>query len=197
MLVIIESKFTTGAWVVIILIPIFLALFLKIRHHYLQVDRELAVNVADANFYLHKAAYLKPKVILPVSKIHRGTLAAIKFARHTSSDVTAVAVDIDPEKTRALQVIWQQLDVNIPLVILESPYRSVLAPLRKYIYDQDHRDPEQGLCMVVVPKAITTRWWHHLLHNHRAIMLRAVLYYTHRNRGSTRIFVDVPYQLKY
>lgn len=195
LLVIIDSKFLTGAWVIIILIPVCLIVFTKIHRHYSEIDHQLAVTVEVARNYLHKTEDLRPKVILPVSKIHRGTLAAIKFARSASNDVTAVAVDINPQQTRELQMAWQQLEISMPLVILASPYRSVMSPLRHFINQQDHRDPHKGLCMIVLPKAVTTRWWHALLHNHRATLFKALLYYNRKHKGNTRIFVDVPYHL--
>jgi hypothetical protein len=85
----------------------------------------------------------------------------------------------------------------VPLVILESPYRSAIEPLKKYIKQQDQRDPERGLCMLVFPQAIPTKWWHDMLHNQRSLLLKTLLLLNRKHKGGTRVFVDVPYQLKH
>ncbi|CAM4387516.1 MAG: Potassium transporter KimA [Legionellaceae bacterium] len=194
--VIIESKFQEGAWAIVILIPIICSVFLKIRYHYKYVEKELEVTLDEAKAYLHRLEQVYPKVILPVSKMHRGTLAALEFARSVSPDVTAVLINHKQEETDKVQKIWKDLAPKIPLIILESPYRSTILPLKRFIQEQDRRDPELGLCMLVLPEAIPYRWWHYFLHNQRATLLKASLYYNRRHKGNTRIFVDVPYQLK-
>lgn len=196
LLVIIESKFSEGAWLIAILVPIASSIFLKIHHHYKQVDRELAVTVEEAQHYLHKMDRVHPKIILPISKMHRGTLAALQFALQASPDVTAVLVNVKQEATDKVKRMWEQLNLKVPLVVLDSPFRATIIPLKKFIREQDLREPERGLCMLVLPEAIPTRWWHYFLHNQRATLLKASLYYNRRHKGNTRIFVDVPYQLK-
>jgi amino acid transporter len=196
LLVIIESKFDDGAWLVVICIPILLLIFYKIYHHYNMVDKELSISPEEANQYLDAISDVRPKVILPVSRIHIGTLTALNFAKSVSDDVTAVAVAVDPERIRKLEEQWQKLKIQIPLVILESPYRSAVGPLKKFIKQQDQRNPERGLCMLVFPQAIPTRWWHDVLHNQRSMLLKTSLLLNRKHKGGTRIFVDVPYQLK-
>jgi amino acid transporter len=196
LLVIIESKFSEGALLVVICVPIFLFIFYKIHQHYVVVDRELSISVEEANTYLDKIADIRPKVILPVSRIHIGTLTALNFANAVSDDVTAVAVALDAEKIAELQKDWQQLNIKVPLVILESPYRAAISPLKKFIRRQDLREPERGLCMLVFPQAVPTRWWHDILHNQRSMLLKTSLLLNRKHKGGTRIFVDVPYQLK-
>jgi len=196
LLVIIESKFLAGAWLVVICVPVFLLIFYKIHQHYVVVDRELSMTTIQANQYLDKISGIQPKVILPVSHIHIGTLAALNFAKSVSDDVTAVAVAVDPEQTAELAQDWEELNIHVPLVVLESPYRSALDPLKKFIRQQDLREPERGLCMLVFPQAIPTRWWHDILHNQRSVLLKASLLLNRKHKGGTRVFVDVPYQLK-
>lgn len=194
--VIVESKFLEGAWITVILICSAPILFFAVHKHYKTVDYELSVKVDEANQYLQTMASVKPKVIVPISRIHRGTLAALNFAQHIGDDVTAVTVEIEPKRTEKLRSVWSQLHINIPLVVLPSPYRETITPLRRFIKEQDSRDPERGLCMIVMPEAVPTRWWHYLLHNQRAPLLKAALFLNRKYKGSTRIFVDVPYQLK-
>ncbi len=194
--VIIESKFLEGAWITVFLIGGAPIIFYAVRKHYLGVEQELSVKVEEANTYLDETANIKPKVLVPVSRMHRGTLAALNFAQHVSDDVIAVSVDINYKATEKLKNIWAQLNINIPLVILPSPYRETVMPLKRFIREQDKREPERGLCMIVMPEAIPSRWWHYLLHNQRAMLLKASLLLNRRHKGSTRIFVDVPYQLR-
>lgn len=197
LLVIVESKFQQGAWLVIICVPAMLMVFNKIHQHYVAVIHELNVTPEEANAYLADISGVRPKVILPVSRIHRGTLTALNFARQVSDDVTAVAVAVDEEQIKRLETDWAALDIHVPLIILESPFRSAIAPLKKFIKQQDQRNPERGLCMLVFPQAIPTKWWHDMLHNQRSLLLKASLLLNRKHKGGTRIFVDVPYQLKH
>lgn len=194
--VIIESKFMEGAWLVVLCVPFLLMGFYKVHHHYTAVDHELSMTPIQANDYLDKISGLKPKVILPVSRIHRGTLAALNFAQGVSDDVTAVAVALEPVQTKKLESDWKLLNIQVPLVILESPYRAAIDPLKKFIRQQDNREPERGLCMLVFPQAIPTKWWHDMLHNQRSLFLKASLMFNRKHKGGTRVFVDVPYQLE-
>jgi len=196
LLVIIESKFLEGAWIVIICVPAILFIFYKIHQHYMVVDRELSITPEQANLYLDQISGIKPKVIVPVSRIHQGTLTALHFAQSVSDDVTAVAVAVDPQQIMKLEESWQQLNIRVPLEILESPYRAAIEPLKKFIRQQDLREPERGLCMLVFPQAIPTKWWHDMLHNQRSLLLKTSLLLNRKHKGGTRIFVDVPYQLK-
>lgn len=194
--IIIESKFLEGAWIVVLCVPVILFMFYKIRQHYDLVERELTLTPVEAREYLHKLEGIEPKVILPVSRIHRGTLAALNFACSVSMDVTAVAVDLDHDQIVELQKGWNEIGISVPLIILPSPYRSAIQPLLNFIKKEDLREPERGLCMLVMPEAVPTKWWHHLLHNQRAMLLKTSLYYNRKHKGGTRIFVDVPYQLR-
>jgi amino acid transporter len=195
LMVIIESKFLEGAWLVIICVPFLLTIFYKIHKHYVIVDRELTITTEEANTFLQTVTGIVPKVILPVSRIHNGTLAALNFAQSISNDVLAVAVAIEPEKTAKLAEDWEHLNIKVPLVVLESPYRSAIVPLKNFIRQHDQRNPERGLCMLVFPQAIPTKWWHDMLHNQRSLLLKASLMFNRKHKGGTRIFVDVPYQL--
>jgi amino acid transporter len=193
---IILSKFFSGAWITVALLVVFPMIFFAVYRHYQQLDKELAVTINEANDYLLKMSKLKPKVIVPVSRIYKGTLAALEFAQHVSDDVIAVVVDVKPANTEKLRCLWMQLAINVPLVVLPSPYREVIGPLKRFILKEDHREPERGLCMVVMPEAITARWWQFFLHNQYAAVLKAsMLLSQSANVFSPRVFVSVPYKL--
>jgi amino acid transporter len=194
--VIVESKFAQGAWVTLLLIPAILALFRVVRKQYVKVGRELSPRAGGIGLWLRKLDRAKPKVVVPVAKIHRGTLAALHFARSLSDDVTAVTVDVDPITTGNLELAWRALRVPEPLVVLPSPYRSIIAPLMEFLDTVDAREPERGQAVVVLPLFVPGRWWHHLLHNQTALMLKAALLFRKRpDGGDARVIVDVPYRL--
>ncbi len=195
LLVIIESKFLEGAWLVILFVPVLLMMFYKIHQHYIWAERQLAMTLTQAKEYLRKNEGIKQKVILPIARIHRGTLAALNFAQSVSDDVKAVSINLNQTDTDQLIKDWESLESDVPLHILESPYRSAVLPLLRFINKEDLREPQRGLCMLVLPEAIPSKWWHELLHNQRAMLLKASLFYNRKHAGETRIFVDVPYQL--
>lgn len=195
--VIIESKFVEGAWIIILLIPVVLFLFKKVKRHYRKVTRELSPRMGGIGQCLRVLSAHEPKVVVPVSKLHHGTLAALNHARSLSRDVTAVVVDLEPAATAELKLAWNALRFPEPLVVLSSPYRSIVAPLMDYLDQVDAREPERGPAVVVLPLFVPRRWWHHLLHNQTALMLKAALLYRRGpETADARIIVDVPYHLK-
>ncbi|WP_395946961.1 APC family permease [Caedibacter taeniospiralis] len=196
-LVVIESKFLEGAWIIIIALPLLILTFYRIYHHYRLADQELSLS-ADAGLIeasLQKKTELK--VVVPVSKLHKGTIAALSFARQISPDVTPVTINIDPEKTARLQKQWQELNFKEELVVLDSHYQSLTRPLIKFIRRTDLTMPERGLAVLVLPKAETTKLWHSFLHNQKTALLRWGLKSVSKTetKGQTRIIVEVPYQL--
>jgi amino acid transporter len=190
--VIIESKFLYGAWVVVIIIPLLMWMFRSIKRHYQQVDREVTAIKTPSTLQLRGTS--EYKVVIPVSRLNRATLGALQFARTLSKDVTAVMVDIEPGKTQALRDSWPESVVDVPLIVLESPYRSVIEPLLDFLDEVDKREPERGLAVVVLPEVVPSRWWHHILHNQTALLLKGVLLYRSTNLGHERIVINVPYR---
>lgn len=193
--VIVESKFAEGAWITLLLIPAILMLFRTIRRQYLRIGRELSPRTGGIGLWLRRLDRATPKVVVPVAKIHRGTLAALHFARTLSDDVTAVTVDVDREGTATLRLAWRALGIREELVVLPSPYRSIIAPLTAFLDTVDRREPERGPAVVVLPLFVPGRWWHHLLHNQTALLLKAALLFRKRGAAEGRVIVDVPYRL--
>lgn len=197
LIVIIDSKFTEGAWIVLLILPLLLWLFHTISKHYTHTDAELAHSVSQQLIDLSWQT-TRAKVVVPVSKLHKGTIAALSFAHSLSDDVIAVHVDTESDKTLLLKQEWEKYTLPIPLLILESPYQSSTQPLLDYIKVRDDTEPERGLTVIVVPKALPAKAWHYLLHNQKTILLRAGLSALSRqyDQGKTRVFVEVPYQLR-
>jgi amino acid transporter len=196
LLFIIESKFLGGAWVVVLLIPLLLVMFVRIKAHYLDVAQQMSPRLGGLGEWLPWVHKFHPKVVVPVSKMHPGTLAALQFARAISDDITAVIVDLDPVQTARVRLTWRALRFKEKLVVLESPYRSVIEPVMTYLNEVDLREPERGLAVVVLPEFLASRWWENVLHNQTALLLKAELLMRKGPRGDNRIVIDVPYRLR-
>jgi hypothetical protein len=111
---------------------------------------------------------------VPISGVHRAVVEALDYARTISSDVRAVYVNGNPEITKRLQEDWKYWGDGVPLIVLQSPYRSLLEPLLKYIECVDGERPDDFLT-VVLPEFVPARWWQHLFHNQRALLIKGAL----------------------
>jgi len=192
LLVISISKFREGAWVTVLLIPIIVTAFLRVRTHYEQVSKQLSLRGLPPD--------LKPlpplRLVVPVSGVHRGIIEAMDFAQSISKDVTAVYIELDPGSGEKISKEWNCWWPDVPLVILQSPYRSIVQPLMDYLDEDDHKHNDGTLAAVVLPEFIPARWWHALLHNQTSILIKTALLYRQRTSGNQRIIIDVPYRLK-
>jgi amino acid transporter len=196
LLVIISTKFLHGAWMVILLIPAFVWMFHTIHHHYITLAEQLSLEGLQPEKWTGLASRRRQKVLVLVSGVHRGTLAALRFARSLSRDVTAIVVDVEPQVTERIRERWPAWGQDVPLVVLDSPYRSTLVPLLVYLDKVDQREPERGAAVVVLPEFVPARWWHELLHNRTARMIKQALVYRRGRTGKDRVIVDVPYHLQ-
>ncbi len=179
------TKFAEGAWLVLILIPALVILFQRIHQHY----QTLSLNLSLENFG-EAPPMPRHRIILPVSAVHQGTLAALKYAQMLSEDVTAVHVSIDPEEAERVRQQWEAWGKGVRLVILESPYRLFLEPLIKYIDEIAAKRQPNETITIVVPQFVPRRWVYNLLHTQTAMLLRLVLLF---KRGI--VITDVPYQV--
>ncbi len=174
--VIVATKFLLGAWVVVVTIPIVVSLFLAIRRHYRYVAARLSIQGIAPRSYLpipKVKAVTHPAVVL-VGQLHRGTLDALDYARLISDEVVAVHVDIGLTDRAKLQAAWQDLQSDIPLEILESPYRSVGDALTHFLTLFEEQRPGVFLTLII-PAFVTKNWWEGLLHNQTAFFLKAAL----------------------
>ena len=113
-------------------------------------------------------------VLVPISGIHRAVVQALDYSKTLSSDVRAVYVSVDPDATERLRAEWSTSGNGVQLVLLDSPYRSLMEPLLEYV-DQLSRNEVPGYVTVVLPEFVPARWWHHLFHNQRALLIKAAL----------------------
>ena len=195
LVVLVVSKFVAGAWIVALLIPIVVYGFHTINKHYISLAQQLSLRGSAPEPWTNLASHKRHKVVVPIAGVHRGTLAALHFARSMSADVTAVLVDADSRDTELVRERWKEWGHGVPLVVLESPYRSTIGPILRYLNEVDARDPERGAAVVVLPEFVPARWWQHLLHNQTAVLLKTLLHYRTGQTRRDRVIIDVPYHL--
>ncbi|MBF8257035.1 MAG: Amino acid permease-associated region [Anaerolineales bacterium] len=184
MLVFATTKFREGAWIILVLVPILVTVFFSIHRHYKALARNLSLED-----YGPPPQVRRHRVLLAVSGVHRGTLAALRYARSLSDDVTAVHVSIDDAEAERVREKWETWGDGVRLVMLDSPYRLLLEPLLAYIQEiAAQRQPGETIT-IVVPQFVPNSWWSNLLHTQTALWLRMALMYK-----PGIVITDVPYQ---
>lgn len=184
--VIVITRFSHGAWVVLVLLPLLVVAFRAVQHHYRDVARQLSLD---------RLRTIEPvrrhTALVLISGVHRGVIPALAFAQSIAPDnTTALYVDLDEEQTERIRQKWCQWGNGVPLVVLQSPYRSLIRPLLHYV-DQLESQYEDDVVSVVLPEFIPSRWWEHFLHNQTALMLRTILLFRRHV-----VVISVPYHLE-
>ncbi|MCB5164333.1 APC family permease [Streptomyces bambusae] len=185
LVIVLVTKFTHGAWLVVIAMPVLFLGMKGVRRHYDQVARQVALLPED-----------KPKrparhhVVVLVAAVHAPTLKALGFAQTLRPDtLVALTVAADEEADR-LRADWAARDLGVPLKILHSPYREVVGPVLAHVQELTAEDPA-GVVSVVIPEYVVGRWWEQPLHNQNALRLKARLLFT-----PGVAVIDVPYLLE-
>ncbi|RBY91190.1 DNA-binding protein [Blastococcus sp. TF02A-30] len=169
LVIIVITKFTHGAWLVIVAMPILFGLMRAIHRHYDHVADQL---VPDSDSRMLPS---KVHAVVLVSKVHKPTLRALAFARATRPDaLTALTVNVDDADTRQLQADWERFDIPVPLTVIESPYREITRPVVDFVKGI-RRDSPRELVVVFVPQYVVGHWWENVLHNQSALRLRTRL----------------------
>jgi amino acid transporter len=185
LIIILLTRFTHGGWIVVILLPAIVWVFLRIHTHYQSTAEQLSLEDYGAPPRIRRH-----RVVVPIAGVHRGVLEALNYARTLSNDVTAVYVETDPEATAKLREKWARWGDGVRLEVLGSEYRSIIEPLIRYL-DRVDACQRDDVITVVMPQFLPSRWWHNILHNQTALLLRLALLF----RRST-VVTDVPYRLK-
>jgi amino acid transporter len=161
------TKFLAGAWIVVIVIPVLVVMFLGVNRHYRRVARQLSLDAFGAPMRPRRH-----RVILTIGGVHRGTLRALNYARALSPDVTAVHVSLDPDEEQKVRAKWETWGDGVRLVIIPSPYRALIEPLLDYIRSVARQRQPGEILTVVVPQFVPERALHNVLHMQTAFVLQ-------------------------
>lgn len=181
------AKFTQGAWLVIISIPLLVVLFYKIRAHYDKLGEQLRL---DEQEWKRREKIVEPKVIIPISGVSKVVAQSIQYARSISNDITAISIIFHEDEERKLREKWEKFYPDIELKVIYSPYRTILSPMLDYI-NEIEKQTKGAPITILMPQFIVKKWWHTLLHNQTAIVLRFFLILK-----KDIVIATLPYHLK-
>jgi amino acid transporter len=185
------TKFTHGAWIVLLAIPILVAICVQISRHYRHVAAQLEIRQGDLDeLWTTAPGDSSQTVIVPVEGLDRAVLRTIEYARSSSRNVTAVYITDDVKEAETLRSEWEEMIPDVPMVIVESPYRALVAPFLAYIDAVDRAHP-QGRITVVLPEFVPAHEWQSFLHNQSATRLRRAV----SKRPNTAV-ANILYQLR-
>ena len=182
--IVVVTKFSHGAWIICIVIPMLILLMRGIHKHYQRAAAELAVSTPLDPHDIHHT------VIVPVSQLNRVARQTLAYARSISDNVTAVHVNDNSEELDDFQRKWEKIGTDIPLILIESPYRALIGPLMSYLDEVEKQRPGDTIT-VVLPEFVAHHTWEHILHNQTALRLKAALLF----RPGT-VVTSVPYHLE-
>ena len=185
LLVVAATKAHEGAWIIMLLIPLNVMFFRATRKHYDGVAAQLSLKGWTPNGHRHNT------VIVPVGGIYRSVIGALDYARTLSPDVRALYVNIDAAATEQVRKEWPKWGEGVPLVTLESPYRSLMEPMLEYI-DQISSEHPADYITIVLPEFVPAKWWHHLFHNQRALLIKGALLFK-----PNTVVTSVPFHLRH
>jgi amino acid transporter len=189
-LVISFSKFLEGAWIVLVLIPILVWMFMAIHRHYQRVERERVVDIP-----IHPGDF-HHRFIVPIAELNSISIQSLAYARSLSTHVTAVHIAVSQDEIDQMQAAWDKWQQQVPeeedihLLVIESPYRSLIRPMLAYIDTIRERHPGDTITLVL-PEFLVAHWWEYILHNQTAFRLKAALLFR-----PGIVVTDVPQHLR-
>lgn len=184
LIVVLITKFTHGAWISIAAMVVIYFIMIRIKGHYEQVARELAVTTDD------QALPSRVHAIVLVGRLHKPTLRALAYARVSRpSTLEALAVEFEAGDADKLRAEWERLDIPVPLKVISSPYRELVRPVIRYVREIRRSSP-RDVVTVYIPEYVVGRWWEQLLHNQAALRLKGRLLFV-----PGVMVTSVPYRL--
>ena len=187
-----EAKFSEGAFLILIVVPLIVSLCYKVKKHYTEIENQLKVDISLEkninNTFNHSKA---STAIVPVSRVHKGTLEALRFSRQLTTDVKVIIVDIHQEDVTPTKQQLEALEWGLDIIVLNSPYRSIIQPIIEYVHLLDTLNGVSSI--LILPEFIPARWWHNLLHNRTAEAIVRILSWNERLCNQARIIINVPY----
>jgi amino acid transporter len=186
LLIVLYTKVTHGAWLAILAMATLFALMKSIRRHYSDVSAELALDAGEGLLLPSNT-----RAVVLVSQLHKPTMRALGQARSARpTTLVALTVNLDGDGTRRLREDWERAGLDVPLVVLDSPYREIVRPVLEYLRGL-HRAGPRDVITVFIPEYVVGRWWEQLLHNQSALRLKARLLFE-----PGVLVTSVPYQLR-
>jgi len=168
LIIVAVTKTLEGAWIVLLLIPLIVMLFKATHRHYKHVAAELTLKGYEPQARVHNT------VLIPIGGLQRAVVEALRYAETLSDDVRAIYVDVNPAQTEQLRRDWAAWGGRVRLVVLPSPFRSLMEPLLEYI-EQSADEQSNDYVTVILPEFVPARWWQHLLHNQTSLLIKGAL----------------------
>jgi hypothetical protein len=174
-LIIAFEKFAAGAWIIIIVTPILVLMFMRIKKHYVALAKQLDVKVSDLKDYSIEKNCYRNHVIVPIESINQSSLRALRFAKTISDNVIAFNISIDESHANKVREKYSLLDTDIPLIVKYSPFRKVVSPLLKFIESAEYDYVKGDMITVVLPEFIVKSWWQNIVHNNTSYFIKKEL----------------------
>jgi len=168
LIIVAVTKTFEGAWIVLLLIPVIVGFFQATYHHYAHVAADLTLKGYAPQPRIHNT------VLVPIGGLQRAVVEALRYAETLSDDVRAIYVDVNPVSTEQLRTDWADWGGHVKLVVLPSPYRSIMEPLLEYI-EQTTAEKSNDYVTVILPEFVPKRWWQHLYHNQTSLLIKGAL----------------------
>lgn len=197
MMILIVTKFVEGAWIVMVAIPTLIYMFTRIHSHYTEVAASLTLDGITPEQIIRASDVRSdtPMVVL-MNSLNRSSLQALEFALSSSQNVRVCAITVDPDTILRLEQRWKEWDLHqVPLDIVESPYREIGHPLVAYLHKRDKNNPHNEPTLVILPEFVVSHWWERLLHNQTSVSIRDALYHDQISGGRGRPVISVPYRI--
>src|SRR5476649_2338215 len=183
LIIVTVTKTLEGAWIVLLLIPLIVMVFKATHRHYEHVSSELTLKGYEPQTRVHNA------VLIPIGGLQRAVVEALRYAETLSNDVRAIYVDVNPVNTEQLRKDWAAWGGRVTLVVLPSPFRSLMEPQLEYI-EQTAAKNTNDYVTVILPEFVPARWWQHLLHNQTSLIIKGALLFR-----SNIVVTSVPFHL--
>jgi amino acid transporter len=174
MLILGATKFLHGAWIVCLLVPLFIAGMLKIKAHYALVAKQLSLPISEKTVLRTNNPNQERHIIVPLASLNRASFKALLYAKSLAgyNSIRAFHVSVDEESADKLRRKWSEFGLDIPVIIRISPYRDTISPLMDYIQSEEEAFRRDDLITVVIPQFVVKKWWHNLLHNQTGFFIK-------------------------
>jgi hypothetical protein len=196
LLIVVESKFTHGAWLIIVHIPLLVWACRAVKRYYLYIRRKVMLRRGGTKPWPQLETPPQRKGVVSLPNLNQVSLAALRFAHSLSPDVTSIIVDVHPQSTAQVEGRWPTWGLDMPLTGRQSPYRSVVSLLFACLEETGRREPERGPAVVMPPEMVRARGWQHVLHHQTALIRKAVLFFRQDHHGEARVVIKVSYHVR-